>query len=708
MLDLKQKKAKINEFVNSIEYIPMDKRDMAAVMGVPVADIVLFNTIIDEMASEGLIILTKKRGRIMSASKIGLIKGKFSSTSKGFGFVLRDDGGADIYISAGSTMGAMHGDVVQCKIVKEGTPNYIGEITEIIARNKQTLVGTFSFGEGGGFVTPDDKRVTSKVHVPWKFIEGAEEGEKVKVKIENFNEDGDPHDGRILQVLGNPLDVGVDVLSIVVDHDIPYEFSENALKQAANIPHSVLEHEIVNRRDLRHLPTVTIDGEDTKDIDDAISLERIENGYRLYVHIADVSHYVEHDTPLWKEALKRATSVYLADRVIPMLPPALSNGICSLNPGVDRLALTCIMDMDLSGKVLSHEICKTVIHSDHAVTYDVLADILTNPGSIHRASYPKFLEMFEDMQVLSYALRKKRMKKGALEFEFAECKINIDAKGQVVDVVRRQKSIATSIIEEFMICANEVVATQYFWMDIPFVYRVHEEPGKEKLEGLMVGLKAHGVSVKRISGQAKHLQELLARVELLPQGAAISKLVLRSLKQARYMPQALGHFGLATEYYSHFTSPIRRFPDLMIHMIISDDLAGKIDAGYVERLDEILTDICKHSSENERRADVCASEVAKLKKAQFMFEKIGQSFDGAISHTTQSGFYVELENTIEGMVSIGTLTDDYYEYDENRYEFTGSKKGRKLGLGDKVSIVVTDVSIELRRIDFQLAEFVVE
>lgn len=708
MLDLKKKKSHINEFVNSVEYIPMDKRDMAAVLGVPNADIVIFNTLIDKMVNEGTIILTKKRGRIMSASKVGFIRGRFSSTPKGFGFVLRDDGGADLYVSAGSTMGAMHGDIVQCRVVKEGSPNHIAEITEIITRSKATLVGTFEFGEGGGFVTPDDRRMATRVHVPWKNILGAEEGEKVKVQIEKFNETGEVHEGRVLRVLGNPLDIGVDVMSIVEEYDLPHEFPENVLKQAATMPHSVLEHEIEGRLDLRHLPTVTIDGEDTKDIDDAITIEQVGENYRLYVHIADVSHYVAQDSPLWKEALKRATSVYLADRVIPMLPASLSNGICSLNPGVDRLALTCIINLDSTGRALSSEIVKTIIHSDHAITYETLADILTNPDSIHRASYTDCLEMLENMQKLSKELYKKRAKKGALEFEFPECKIAVDADGRVVDVVRREKNVATSIIEEFMICANEAVSTEYFWMDIPFIYRVHEEPAKEKLEALMLALQSHGVSLKKGGGQAKNLQQLLERVKIMPQRAAVSKLILKSLKQAKYMPQALGHFGLAKEYYSHFTSPIRRFPDFMIHTIISDNLAGKVDAGYVERLDEILTDICKHSSENERRADACAEDVAKLKKCQFMFDKIGENFEGKISHTMQSGFFVELESTIEGVVSMGSVTDDYYEYDENRYEFIGRKNKRKFGLGDKVTITVSDVNVELRRIDFELAEFIVE
>ncbi|MCL2575831.1 MAG: ribonuclease R [Defluviitaleaceae bacterium] len=631
------------------------------------------------------------------------LRGIFSATQKGFGFVLQS-GTPDIYIPAHAVNTAMHGDEVICQIVKQDKPNDIGEIINVVQRNKAHFVGTFTPAEGGGLVIPDDKRLVVPVFVPWKLMQDASDGQKVQVKIDKFN-DGKPHEGRVVRILGNPLDIGMDVLSIVVDYEIPYEFPKNVLSQAESLPHSVLPSEIEGRRDLRNLLTVTIDGEDTKDIDDAVSIERLNNGLlRLYVHIADVSHYVQYGTPLWKETAKRATSVYLADRVIPMLPPNLSNGICSLNPNVDRLALTCIMDINKYGQVSDHEIVKSVIHSDHAVTYTTLADILDNEDSIHCASYPDFADVFTDMEILATALRNKRLSKGALEFEFPECKIIVDADGKVVDILRRERNSATSIIEEFMICANEVVSEKYHWLDIPFVYRVHEEPDKEKIDMLMQSLRTLGISLKKGGASAKNLQTLINRVQNLPQGAAASKLVLRSLKQARYYPKALGHFGLATEFYSHFTSPIRRFPDLLIHKIISDNIAGKIDVDYIDNLAESLPEYCRHSSENERRADDCANEVAKLKKTQFMMDKIGETFNGIISHTTSSGFFVELDNTIEGFVPIGSLTDDFYEYNEDYYRFTGRKQGRIYTLGDTVTITVKDADCALRRIDFILSD----
>ncbi|MCL2235990.1 MAG: ribonuclease R [Defluviitaleaceae bacterium] len=700
---LDQQKEKILGFMNSSEYQPMDRGEVALVLGVPADEAGTLREILEGLVEDGSLVLTKKK-KYMTATRAGLISGNFSATQKGFGFVLQGGDVRDIFIPIDATHTALHGDLVLCRITdpSEDKPSPTGEIVKVLQRRKNHFVGTFESTINGGFVTPDDKRLGEPVAVFYKDENGAQDGQKVQVKITQFNE-GKPHDGIITMVLGNPLDLGLDVLSLVVEHEIPFIFPDNALAQANKMPQVVTPSETAGRRDFRPLPTVTIDGEDTKDIDDAISLECIEGGFRLYVHIADVSAYVAHGTPLWKEAAKRATSVYLADRVIPMLPPNISNGICSLNPQVDRLALSCVMDFDQSGKVVAHEICKSVIHSDHAVTYTTLADILENPESIHRASYPGFLEMFKDMHALSGKLREKREMRGSLDFDFPESKVIVNAEGKPVDVVRKPRNVATSVIEEFMICANEVVSTEYFWLNIPFVYRVHEEPHQEKIEALMENLSELGISMKKGKNQAKNLQTLLERVKDMPQGPSVSKQILRSLKQARYYPQPLGHFGLASEYYSHFTSPIRRFPDLVIHAIISDNLAGKVDAPYVERLEESLPDICQHSSENERRADACAKEVDQLKKVEFMIDKVGEEFTGTISHTTPSGFFVELENTVEGMVAIASL-DGYYEYHEANYTFINQKTKRSFSLGDKVEIVVAAANLELRRLDFTLAK----
>ena len=699
---LEQKREKILGFMNSSEYKPMDKGGIALVLGVPADESGSLEDVLTGLLEDGSVILTRKK-RYMSAEKAGLFSGNFSATQKGFGFVLQEGDIKDIYIPYDNTGLALHGDFVLCRIVDPSVdkPNPTGEIVEVLKRHKTHFVGIFQSTINGGFVMPDDKRLGGPVAIHYKDENGAQEGQKVQVKITQFNEDK-PHDGIITMVLGNALDLGMDVLSLVVEHEIPYVFPDNVLSQANKLPQTVTPSEMTGRRDLRSLPTVTIDGEDTKDIDDAISLVPLGDGFRLFVHIADVSHYIPHGTPLWKEAAKRATSVYLADRVVPMLPPNISNGICSLNPQVDRLALSCVIDLDAEGKVISHEICKSVIHSDYAVTYTVLADILEDANSLHRGSYPGFNQMFGDMYALSLKLRQKREARGSLDFDFPESKIIVNLEGKPVDIIRRERTIATSIVEEFMICANEVVATEYFWLGIPFVYRVHEEPFIDKIEALARSLGSLGISIKRGGNQAKNLQTLLKRVEGTPQGPLVSKQVLRSLKQARYYHQALGHFGLASQYYSHFTSPIRRFPDLVIHAIISDNLVGKVDEKYMERLDESLPDICYHSSENERRADACASEVSKMKKVEFMLDKVGKKFTGTISHTNPHGFFVELDNTVEGMVSVSSL-GGFYEYHEDSHTFINQKTKRSFTLGDKVKIIVAAANLETRRLDFKLS-----
>ncbi|MCL2353648.1 MAG: ribonuclease R [Defluviitaleaceae bacterium] len=706
--EYQEKKDKIEAFINSKEYRPMMQKDMVVLLTVPKEQQGALTRILAELVSEGKIIQTKK-GKYQSTEGLNLVSGVFSKTQKGYGFVIcqRDDKAEkkDIYIPIDATKTAMNKDLVLAKIVEDAKPNPIGEIVSILKRHKTHFVGTFEEGLEGPGVIPDDRRLGGVVLIPWKDAMEAIEGQKVKVVIDSYGDKG-IEEARIVQILGNNAEIGMDVLSMVIEHDIPYEFPDGVIAQAAAVPHMVSEKDIEGRRDFRSLPTVTIDGEDTKDIDDAVSLERLDcGGLRLYVHIADVSYYVPFGTPLWKEAQKRATSVYLADRVIPMLPEALSNGICSLNPQVDRLALTCIIDFDANNNIKGHEICKTVINSNHAISYDVLDDILQDETSPNRAVFGDFIDMLEGMRGLADALSKERIVKGSLDFEFPECKLVVGADGKVIDVLRKERSVATSIIEEFMICANEAVSTEYFWLDLPFVYRVHEKPAPDKLEALVASLGFLGMSLKKGGkGSVKNLQQIIKKSKTLPQGAAVSKLVLRSLKQARYYPQALGHFGLALEYYSHFTSPIRRFPDLLIHHIISANIEGRLFEGHIELLREGLGDVCQHASENERRADECAKEVEKLKKVEFMKDKVGEVYEGVISHANPNGFYVELENTIEGVVTVSDLKDDYYEFDPHRYSFVGRRRGRSFNLGDKVTIKVADANIDMRRIEFEIVE----
>ena len=692
---MKEQKVKLTSFLNSKEYNPMTPDDMVLLLSIPPKDVDIFRQILQQIIEEGGAFVTRK-GRVITPEMADLVSGTFERKAQGFGFVLGES--EDVFVPAAGVKNALHGDTVLCRITEKASPSCVGEIVKVLSRQKKNVVGTLQYG----YVLPDDRRFP-KVYIQNVNESRAKDGQKVMVELaQDFSDKG--HVGRITEILGNAHDIGMDVLSIVLSHEIPHEFPKNVLKAADGLPHTVLTEDFAGRRDLRVLPTVTIDGFDTKDIDDAVSLEALDGGiFRLYVHIADVGHYVTIGSALWKEALKRGTSVYLADRVIPMLPKKLSNGICSLNPRVDRLALSCVMDINNTGRVVAHEICESVIHSDHAVTYDDLADILENPDSIHKKQYPEFLTMFENMATLAKILRQKRLQKGAMEFDFPEAKIVVDAKGRAVDIVRRHRNVATSIIEEFMVAANEAVSTEYHWLDMPFIYRVHEEPDREKIEALMKFIANFGYSLKGSVARTKSLQTLLERIENTPEALLISKQVLRSMKQARYAPDALGHFGLAKQFYSHFTSPIRRFPDLAIHAIIKANIAGKASAKKFVDFIANLEQVCISCSENERRADLAQRDVEDLKKVEYMQDKIGRAFDGIISHVTSRGFYVELPNTIEGFVTVDSLGDDYYILHEEHSTLVGERSKKAYRIGDAARIVVAKADMEMRRLDFELA-----
>ena len=691
---ISSQKEKLTGFINSKEYSPMTPEDMIFLLGVPTDDIDVFRRILQEIVDDGGAFFTRK-GKIITPAMADLVMGVFEQNVRGFGFVLGSSG--DVFIPRTCVGAAVHGDKVLCRITERGGPSDAGEIVKILSRKREYVIGTLR----DGFVTPDDRRMP-KVFVDKTSRGKAKDGQKVKVELsKNLTEK--EHTGKIMQILGNIDDIGMDVLAIVLGHEIPHEFPKNVLKAADASPEAVTDSDLAGRRDFRLLPTVTIDGSDTKDIDDAVSLEVLDDElFRLYVHIADVNNYVRVGSPMWKEALRRGTSVYLADRVIPMLPKRLSNGICSLNPNVDRLALSCVMDFDAKGEVVSHEICESVIHSDHAVTYENLADILKNPDSPHTERYPEFLQIFRHMETLAGKLRERRLKQGAMEFDFPEAKVVVDENGRAIDVVRRHRSIATSIIEEFMIAANEVVSTEYHWLDMPFIYRVHEEPDREKIESLMAFIGNFGYSLRGSVARTKSLQNLLELIENTPEALLIAKQVLRSMKQARYAPVALGHFGLAKKFYSHFTSPIRRFPDLAIHAIIKANIAGKTEAKSIAEFMAKLSEVCISCSENERRADIAQRDVEDLKKVEFMMDKVGQTFDGIISHVTGRGFFVELPNTVEGFVAAESLTDDFYIHFEGLSALVGQRSGKTYRIGDAVRIIVAKADLEMRRLNFEI------
>ncbi|NLC19312.1 MAG: ribonuclease R, partial [Clostridiales bacterium] len=531
-------------------------------------------------------------------------------------------------------------------------------------------------------------------------------GHKVVVKITKYGDAGQSPEGRIVEILGHINDPGVDIMSVVRAYDLPVEYPAEVMRSLDKIPEEIDPEEVKNRLDIRELLTVTIDGEDAKDLDDAITLTKEGSIYHLGVHIADVTHYVREGTALDKEALKRGTSVYLVDRVIPMLPHKLSNGICSLNPGVDRLSLSCFMDIDEKGEIVSHRIAETVMRSDCRMTYTKVAKVIEENDEEACAEYAPFVPMLMLMQELAELLRARRHKRGAINFDFPETKIIVDPKGKPIEIKPYERNKATKIIEEFMLIANETIAENFFWQEIPFIYRTHETPDEEKIRKLAIFINNFGYSMKVGNEKIhpKEIQKLLLRIEDTPEEALISRITLRSMKQAKYTVANIGHFGLSAKYYCHFTSPIRRYPDLQIHRIIKESLHGKLGEKRLQHFEKILHEVATHSSMTERRADEAEREVEKLKKIEYMMEHIGEVYEGVISGVTSWGLYVELPNTVEGMVRVSAMDDDYYIYDEEHYQMIGEHTKKVYKLGQKVKIQVIGADKLQRTIDFALVE----
>lgn len=706
---LEEKQEKILGFVNSEEYKPMRINDIMIFMEVPTVDKQLFLDIINHLISKGELMLTKK-GKLMTPRMLNMTYGTYINTSKGFGFVVVENDpiyfNRDIFIKENDTNGAMHKDKVICQIINTDTGKRPeGTIVKVIERGYNFIIGRFEQSRNFGFVIPDEKRIYKDIFIPKKYTLGAVTGHKVVVKITKSPEEGKKPEGKVIEILGHINDPGVDILSIIKQFDLPTDFDDKIYEYIENIPDEVLENEIKNRVDLRNLKTVTIDGEDAKDLDDAITIQKIENGnYKLGVHIADVTHYVKNGTILDKEALKRGTSVYLVDRVIPMLPHKLSNGICSLNQGVDRLALSCIMYIDENGNVYSHEILETIINVDKRMSYSIVNDILVNDKSKFIEDYKDFIDMFKTMNELREIILKKRIKRGAIEFEFAEAKIILNEDRKPIDIKIYDRNIATSIIEEFMIIANETIAEHYFWLELPFVYRSHEEPDTEKIEKMNEFISRFGYGLKSSNIHSKTFQKILAKSKNTPEDMLINRVILRSFKQARYTAKNEGHFGLASKYYCHFTSPIRRYPDLQIHRIIKEDINGRLDEKMIISLNKKLPDICKKCSFRERLAEDAERETNQIKKIEYMEDKIGQVFDGIISGVTSWGIYVELSNTVEGMISIRNIEDDYYFYDEKNMQYFGDKTGKVYTLGDKVKVKVIETNLHEKIINFKFID----
>lgn len=704
---LEARKRTVLAFIESKEYRPMKFKEMANFLQVPKGEREDLREILELLVSEGKIrINVKGKFKPLSAEfKVGI----FSGTIRGFGFVRMEGEEEDIFIPEDSIHSALNGDKVEVEIVKEKTGRKReGVIRKILERANEEIVGTFTKSKNFGFVIADNQKFGRDIYIPKEYIKGAVSGHKVVVKLTSYGSNKEKPEGKIVEILGHINDPGVDIMSIIKAYGLPMEFPNDVMKEIEKIPDEVDSKEFAGRMDIRDWQMVTIDGEDAKDLDDAITITKKGDLYELGVHIADVSHYVTEHSALDKEALKRGTSVYLVDRVIPMLPHKLSNGICSLNEGVDRLALSCIMEIDKKGVVVGHKIAETVVKVTRRMSYTSVKKILEEKDEEECKEYEQLIPMFELMQELAQILREKRRKRGSIDFDFPESKILLDEKGKPIEIKPYERNTATKIIEDFMLLANETIAEDFFWQEAPFLYRTHENPDEEKIKKL--GIFIHNFGYFLHMGQdeihPKELQKLLDKIEGTPEEAMISRLTLRSMKQAKYTTECSGHFGLSTKYYCHFTSPIRRYPDLQIHRIIKENLRGGLTEKRRIHYDKILPEAAIKSSTLERRADEVEREVEKMKKAEYMQQFIGQQFEGVISGITAWGMYVELPNTVEGMVRITSMWDDYYYYDEEQYLLIGEETNKQYKLGQKVTVTVKNVDKLVHTIDFELSDLI--
>ncbi len=728
----KRKKLILELFKDEL-YSPMKRKELAMFMQVDDSIRAEFDSVIDEMLSEGLI-EQSKRGKLVlkdhakgqdnheessfdkkRAKALGEDKkeptftGRYIGNARGFGFVEVEGMTEDFYVPEGFENTALHNDTVEIEILHKGKKQgsrVEARVIRVVERSNDVIVGTYEAGKNYGFVITDNAKFSNDIFISKENSKGAVDGHKVVVKIIKYGDAKHNPEGKIVEIIGHQNDPGVDILSIALAFSVLTEFPEKVLNQAEGMNKPVSVADCDGRTDLRDVMMVTIDGEDAKDLDDAVSLTIEDDKYILGVHIADVSNYVQEGSALDREALKRGTSVYLADRVIPMLPHTLSNGICSLNEGEDRLAMSCIMKIDSNGKTVDYKICESVINVNHRMSYNQVKAIIENNDEDMSNKFSDVAPMLHKMQELSLILREKRHKRGAIDFDFPETKLVLNDKGEPVEIKPYDRNEATKLIESFMLAANETVAEHYFWQEAPFLYRIHENPDEEKIKKLRTFIKNFGYSIKSTSDEIhpKEFQKLIERVEGTKEEPLITRLTLRSMQQAKYSPVCEGHFGLACEYYSHFTSPIRRYPDLQIHRIIKDDLRHRLNDAKKSHYDEILESVASSTSKCERRADEAERETVKLKKAQFMASRIGEIYEGVISSVTSWGIYVELENTVEGLVHVSSLKG-YYRFDEAHYELVGEDSGIVYRLGEKVKVMVHDVDLTLRTVDFIIADF---
>lgn len=695
--------------INDPHYNPLKREELALIFNIHPSEMPMFYNFLDELEEDGYIVKTKK-GRVMSPNQMGLFVGKFVSHRKGFGFVESDEELVqDLFIPKNDINGALHNDRVMAEIVTPATEDRRaeGKVIKIIKREVTRVVGLFQENKSFGFVVPDDKKFNQDIFIPKRYISGAKNDDKVVCEITVWPQENRKPEGKIVEILGKKGERGVEIDSIIRAHGLPEEFPKKVIDEANFVAGQELEDEIARRLDLRDLDIFTIDGEDAKDLDDAISIEVLPNGnYKLGVHIADVTHYVKEKSKLDKEALKRATSVYLVDKVIPMLPKQLSNGVCSLNPFEDKLTLSCIMEIDAEGKVVKYDIAETVINSKARMTYTEVSDILEKDDEKLKKTFAKQVDDFIAAEKLARILMKRRQRRGAIDFDFPEAKIILNKNGEVVDIKHYERRISNKMIEEFMLVANETVAEHFFWLQLPFVYRIHETPSVEKMEDLNKFMATFGYHIKGNLEDVhpKEMQSIIEKIKGTKEEESISTIMLRSMKQAKYSPSCIGHFGLAAKYYCHFTSPIRRYPDLQIHRIIKEQLNNKLNNKRQYQLAHIVEYASTQSSERERAAELAERDVHDYYKACYMADKVGQQFDGVVSGVTSFGIFVELENTVEGLIRLANMRDDYYIYNQETYSIIGERSKKTFRIGDSVRIEVDNVNVDFKEIDFKLIE----
>lgn len=704
-----EKQELILNFMKDENYTPMKAKEMAMILGVPKKEYNQFLDIIRYLEENYKIVKNRKnRYRLIGEN---FVEGIYRKNQRGFGFVKIDDREDEIYIAKEDSLNALNGDRVLIEITEEQNKvkRAEGKIKKIIKHEKETVVGTFQESRNFGFVVPDDKAFGTDIFISKGKFLNAKNNQKVVVKITKYPQKGKNAEGEIIEVLGSIDEAGVDMLSIIKEYDLPAEFPENVIEEAKKYGDKIDAKDIKNRIDCRQDVIFTIDGEDAKDLDDAVRVIKLKNGnYRLDVHIADVSYYVREGSLLDKEAQIRGTSVYMLSRVIPMLPKELSNGICSLNAGQDRFTLSCSMEINNKGEVVSAEVYKGIINVTERMNYHDVQKILDKSDEEVLKKYEKYIGNFELMAELAEILKKKRLEQGYLNLDIPESKIDLDENGKVISIGKYETSFSNEIIEQFMLSANETIAEKFYWLEAPFIYRVHEDPDIEKVKELNKFLYNFGLKIRIVNEKIypKEVSKILEEIKGKEEEKVVSTLILRTLKIARYEAENKGHFGIASKYYCHFTSPIRRYPDLFIHRIISKYLEENyvVSDKFIEDFKQKAIDRARMSSEREKVATKAERDSEDMKKAEFMQDKIGQEYEGIVSSVTQFGIFVELENTVEGLIRFENLGNEYFIYDEDRKRLIGENSNKVYKIGDKVEIRVISANKLLRQIDFEIVE----